>query len=92
MLYFGKFYILLYFKGKIAYLQLIENQKPFIKCLQASPASIDPRADIITDPHIRIEEAVRSVRQLNNGPIQETVRGNLLDALGRMANASAVAG
>ncbi|CAL8103293.1 unnamed protein product [Orchesella dallaii] len=52
----------------------------------------DARLDIIADPNLRFEEAVRSVRQLNSPPIQDTVRNNLLDALYRMANASAVTG
>jgi hypothetical protein len=73
-------------------------EKIFSFCLlamcfaSASTASIDPRSELITDPTQRLEEAVRSVRQLNNGPIQETVRNNLLDGLYRMANASAIAG
>lgn len=76
----------------------MSSDKIFALCLLAmcfaavSSASIDPRADIITDPQQRLEEAVRSVRQLNAGPIQETVRGNLLDSLSRMAMASQIAG
>lgn len=43
-------------------------------------------------PNERFENAVRSVRQLNQSPVTETVRNNLLDALYRMANASTIAG
>lgn len=61
---------------------------------QGASAVIDPRSQIVADPGQRFEEAVRSVRQLgqNQGPIQETVRNNLLDGLYRMANASQIAG
>jgi len=58
-----------------------------------SAAILDARnADLLLTNNERFEQAVRSVRQINQGPIQETVRNNLLDALYRMANASAIAG
>jgi len=58
-----------------------------------SAAILDARnEDLLLTADQRLEQAVRSVRQLNQGPIQETVRNNLLDALYRMANASAIAG
>lgn len=60
--------------------------------MSAQSVGIDPRSEVITDPTQRLKEAVRTVRQLNEGPVQETVRTNLLDALYRMANASAIAG
>lgn len=71
--------------GKIAILGLVA-------IAAATAAIIDSRADQLISPNERLEQAVRAVRQLNNGPIQETVRNNLLDALYRMANASTIAG
>jgi len=58
-----------------------------------SAAILDARNEaLLLTNNERLENAVRSVRQLNQGPIQQTVQNNLLDALYRMANASAIAG
>ncbi|ODM87333.1 hypothetical protein Ocin01_19349 [Orchesella cincta] len=76
----------------------MNSEKVLALCLLAFTVSYVSAANIydarldITDPNERLAEAIRSVRQLNSAPIQDTVRNNLLDALYRMANASAVTG
>ncbi|CAL8103296.1 unnamed protein product [Orchesella dallaii] len=44
------------------------------------------------DVAYRLKQAIKAAKQIENGPLQETVRNNFLNTLSLMANASAVTG